>query len=81
MRKLLSKQRVGAKVLKRYDTARTPYQRLLATCVLTPAQHDTLARALHVLDPIQLAHDIEQTLDVLWKLADTRPSRQEAARG
>jgi hypothetical protein len=54
---------------------------LVATGVLTPAPHDALARQLHALDPIQLAREIQQTLDVLWKLADTRSPRQEAARG
>lgn len=33
--KLVSKTRHGAKVHKVYDTARTPYQRLLETGVLT----------------------------------------------
>jgi hypothetical protein len=33
------------------------------------------------LDPFALARDIRRTLDVLWKLADTRAPRQEAARG
>jgi len=28
-----------------------------------------------------LARDIQQTLDVFWKLADTRPARQDVARG
>ena len=64
VRKLLSKRRVGATVLKRYDAARTPYQRVLATGVLTPAQHDALAGEVHALDPIQLARDIQHTLEV-----------------
>jgi hypothetical protein len=81
VRKLLSKRRVGSKVIKRYDGARTPYQRVLAAGVLTPEQHAVLAQQAHALDPIALARDIQQTLDVLWKLADTRPPRQEAARG
>ncbi|MGH7300970.1 MAG: hypothetical protein ACREKQ_05945 [Candidatus Rokuibacteriota bacterium] len=45
-------------------------KRVLAAGVLTQA-----------LDPIALARDIEHTLDVLWKLADTRRPDREAARG
>lgn len=81
VRKLLSKQRVGSKVIKRYDAARTPYQRLGAMGVLTSAQHDQLGAQYETLDPIRLARDIEQTLDMLWKLTDTRPISAEAARG
>jgi len=41
-----------------------------------------LAQQLAALDPIALAHDIERTLDRLWKLADTRRTTlEEAARG
>jgi len=81
VRKLLSKHRVGSKVRKRYDAAQTPYQRVLAAGVLLPAQGQALAQQFHALDPIALARDIQQTLDVLWKLADTRRAPQEAARG
>ncbi|HSB43245.1 MAG TPA: hypothetical protein VLK28_15515 [Methylomirabilota bacterium] len=81
VRKLRSKQRVESKVLKRYDAAQTPYQRVLAAGGLPPAQRQALAAQFAALDPIALARDIQTTLDVLWKLADTRASRHEAARG
>lgn len=81
MRKLLSKHRVGSKVIKRYDTAQTPYQRLLTTGALTPEQRLALAREVHALDPITLARDIHRALDTLWKLADTRRAPPEAVHG
>jgi hypothetical protein len=81
VRKLLSKQRVGSKVVKRYDTPQTPYQRVLAAGVLAPPQQRVLARQLHALDPIALAQAIERTLDTLWKLADTHRTGAEVARG
>lgn len=81
VRKLLSKQRVGSKVIKRYDTAQTPYQRLVARGVLAPAQHQVLAAQHAALDPVALARDIERTLDTLSKLGDSRPAGAEAARG
>jgi hypothetical protein len=78
----VSKQRSGSKVIKRYDAPQTPYQRTLAAGALAPAQRQALAHQLQgLLDPIALAHDIAQTLDTLWKLADTRPTRAEVARG
>ena len=82
VRKLVSKRRVGSKVVKRYDAAQTPYQRLLAAGVLTPEQRAALAQQFQALDPIALSDDIQQTLDVLWKLADTRRrDRSEATHG
>jgi hypothetical protein len=81
VRKLLSKRRIGSKVLKRYDTAQTPYQRVLVAGVISPAQRHALAEQFHGLDPITLARDIQRTLDVLWKLTDTRPARSAVAHG
>jgi len=81
VRKLRSKRRVGSRVTKHYDAARTPYQRVLAAGVLTAEQRRTLEHQFLALDPIALARDIQRTLDVLWKLADTRHRPQEATRG
>jgi hypothetical protein len=82
VRKLIGKDRVGAKTIKRYDRPQTPYQRVLAAGVLSPTQQQTLAAQLATLDPIALTQAIQRTLDTLWKLADARqPLRPEAARG
>lgn len=81
VRKLVSKRRVGSTVVKHYDAPQTPYQRLLAAGVLAPAPRQVLDQQLRTLDPITLAADIQRTLDILWKLADTRRAPVEAARG
>jgi transposase InsO family protein len=81
VRKLVSKHRVGSKVIKHYDAARTPYQRLVAARVLAPEQHHALEAQHHALDPIALAAQIEHTLDTLWKLADNSRPQVEVARG
>jgi Integrase core domain len=81
VRKLLTKRRFGSKVVKRYDAPQTPYQRLLATDSLAPPQRQLLDHQLGSLDPIALAADIQRTLDILWKLADTRRASAEATRG
>jgi len=78
LRKLVSKQRLGAKVLKRYDRAQTPYQRLLASRVLPEAQRQALERELLVINPATLARQIDQTLEALWKLRESREPRKEA---
>ena len=82
VRKLIRKQRLGSRVVKHYDAPQTPYQRLLASGVLTLAQRAALAGQLQALDPVALAHEIQSTLDTLWKLADTRrTARPETAHG
>ena len=82
VRKLLSKHRVGAQISKRYDQPQTPYQRVVAAGMLSPAQRQALDTHFAALDPIALAADIQRTRDTLWKLAARRPAAQvEASRG
>ncbi len=67
--KLVSKTRHGAKVNKVYDTARTPYQRLLEAGVLTEAKQQELAATYHGLNPVLLLKQINSNLEQLWRLA------------
>jgi hypothetical protein len=68
--KLVSKTRHGAKVHKVYDTARTPYRRLLQMGILSEAKQVELASIYKGLNPIRLRNQIDSTLEQLWKLAD-----------
>jgi hypothetical protein len=68
--KLVSKTRHGAKVNKTYDTARTPYQRLLRAGVLTEVRQQELAATYHGLNPLLLLKQINGNLEQLWRLAD-----------
>ena len=72
--KLVSKTRHGAKVHKVYDTARTPYQRLLESGVLLQAKKQELAATYHLLNPAQLLKQINENLESLWRLAQS-PTR------
>ena len=67
--KLVSKQRDGAKVTKRYDRATTPYQRAIDAGVLTPAQRGALTRARNALHPGQLQREIARLCHQLERLA------------
>ena len=71
--KLVTKTRHGAKVNKVYDTARTPYQRLLEAGVLTEAKQQELAATYHGLNPVRLLKQINSNLEQLWRLAQ-RPA-------
>ncbi len=67
--KLVSKTRHGAKVNKTYDTARTPYQRLLGAGMLTEVRQQELAATYHGLNPVKLLEQINSNLEQLWRLA------------
>ena len=69
--KLVSKTRHGAKVHKVYDIAKTPYQRLQESGVLTPAKQSELAAIYQGLNPVQLLRQLNGNLERLWKLAES----------
>lgn len=71
--KLVFKTRHGAKVYKVYDTAQTPYQRLMQSGVLTEAKKVELAATYSGLNPVLLLRQINGNLEKLWQLAE-RPS-------
>jgi transposase InsO family protein len=75
VRKLVGKQRLGAKVVKRYDEPRTPYQRLLAAGVLSEADRVALERRFLALNPAQLQRSIDRLLRQLWELAERPTTR------
>lgn len=69
VRKLVAKERQGAKLLKRYDQPMTPYQRLLASDALNDAARQALDRQFLSLNPAQLQRRIDLALRHLWSTA------------
>jgi hypothetical protein len=67
--KLLERQRVGAKVIKRHDRAQTPYERAVETGVLSAPQRSALTRARTALHPGQLQREIDRLCTQLERLA------------
>ena len=70
--KLLSRERVGAKVVKRHDRAATPYQRLINTGILAPAQKGALTRTRNAMHPGELQREIARLCAQLERLALTK---------
>jgi hypothetical protein len=70
--KLLGKVRVGARVRRRYDTPRTPLERVLACAETPPDVAARLQRQRDRLDPFALAQAIEQRLARIYALANPR---------
>ena len=64
--KLLSSERHGARVTKRYDSPKTPYQRLLATGALTDEQIESLAEQYAALNPLGTQRHLTKVIEALW---------------
>jgi hypothetical protein len=67
---LLSKERDGAKVRRRYDRAKTPYQRILEAPEVSEAVKERLRQQYASLNPAALLRQIEAQLELVWKLAN-----------
>ena len=78
--KLVAKTRHGAKVHKVYDTAQTPYRRLLESGVLTEAKRQELAATYNYLNPVLLLKQINKNLEHLWNLAEHPAHQQRQAK-
>jgi len=70
--KLVSKERVGNKVKKRYDTAKTPYQRTLESDQVSDEVKQRLRKEYESLNPAALLRTIESRQDALWQHARVR---------
>lgn len=62
MRKVIAKERRGGRVIKRYDVARTPFQRLIETGVLEPNVQTFLEHQFKAINPLALHRQIEELL-------------------
>ena len=81
LRKVVSKERVGAKVRKRYDTARTPYQRLLASGVLDEADQERLRQPVSEPQPVATAGGDRRGAGAAVAASRARARRQTGADG
>jgi hypothetical protein len=65
--KLISKERVGAKYKKIYDTPKTAYQRVLESSFVDDTAKEKLKEAYNKLDPFKLKASIERKLSLIFK--------------
>lgn len=67
--KLLHKTRQGAKVYRKYDKAKTPFQRILASKEVSKKNKESLKSQYKLLDPIDLLNQMNELQEKLQKLA------------
>jgi hypothetical protein len=68
--KLVSKERIGGKIKKKYDVPKTPAQRLLNCDYVSSAQKATLRETFESKNPIYLKKKLDEKLKVFFDLVD-----------
>jgi hypothetical protein len=66
--KLSEKKREGSKVRKRYEPARTPYRRVIASPIVPDEDKTQLCQIYLGLNPLALQRQVEANLHLLWNL-------------
>lgn len=78
--KLVAKKRIGSRVIKQYDLAKTPYRRVQNSMLVDSIAKQRLAELYPSINPAALLRRIEQLQDELWNQARVR-STNEATTG
>jgi hypothetical protein len=65
--KLVSKERMGGKIKRKYDIPLTPYQRLLQSGQISPEIQVQLESIYRSLNPAELRRKIVARLEKLWQ--------------
>ena len=77
--KLKGKKRVGSKLIRRYETPKTPFQRVLDAGSGDPKKIAALQQLRSTLDPFNLSNAIERKIERIWSLANRRHSPKPQA--
>ena len=67
--KLIAKERIGNRTIKRYDTAKTPYQRILERKDISLQTKARLTNIYITLNPAELRRQIDLKTAKLWKIS------------
>ena len=66
--KLISKERIGGKIHRKYDTAKTPYARVMESKEVSEEVKEELKRVYESLNPALLKREIDRKLKLLYKV-------------
>lgn len=66
--KLISKERIASKTVKRYDRPQTPYQRILASSEIDVNAKENLKAIYRTLNPFTLRKSMEAKLKAIFKI-------------
>jgi len=77
VRKLIEKKRVGSKIIKRYDEAKTPYRRLLASSDISEEIKMKLHRQYYELNPAYLKRELTRLQNEFYQLNILKQNREK----
>jgi len=78
--KLIEKVRIGSKVMKKYDKAKTPYQRIIECPDIEREVKRELKRQYENLNPVELKKQIVKLQNYLFKIVKNNPFYRERIR-
>lgn len=76
--KLVAKERIGGKIHRRYDTAKTPYQRVMEARDVCEEKKQELEAIYQSLNPAELKRAIDRKLDLLYQAYKEKQKSQKA---
>jgi hypothetical protein len=68
--KLIAKERIGSKTIKRHDSPKTPYQRLMTSPHIDPSTKRRLSKEFNLLNPFLLRRAMERKLQKIFTCCD-----------
>ena len=77
--KLVAKERIGGKIYRRYDTPKTPYQRVMESKEVSEKTKQELKKIYQSLNPAQLKRVIDKKLDLLYQAYQKKTQSQKVA--
>lgn len=66
--KLIEKERIGSKTIKKHDSPKTPYQRVMASPHIAIKTKQQITTLFNSLNPFKLRKTMEQKLSVIFKM-------------
>ncbi len=75
--KLISKERVGGKIHKKYDKAKTPFRRIMESNEVSKEKKRELEKVYLSLNPAELKRRIDKKLDTLYGMYQTKINSQK----
>ena len=66
--KMLRKERIGSRIVKTYEPARTPYEQLMESSAVSAERKQLLLATYEGFDPFELKQKIEESLKLLFQM-------------
>ena len=66
--KLIEKERIGSKTIKKHDSPKTPYQRMINSEYIPQTTKDALTKQLENLNPFELNNIMQMKLKKITRL-------------